>query len=127
MRVAVIPLVVYALAMGWAFFRVDGPGTFAAFFILHTILAGIWNTVIAGFAQIVLPSSHFTQLVSAAAICSTLAATLIAPLLGWFLDQTGHDYRFTFGLGAIFAGISLVAWLALSRRFRALGGVPPAP
>lgn len=45
------------------------------------------------------------------------------PMVGKFLDYTGHQYRYVFFWGGIFALISLATGLYLYRQFNKHGGV----
>ncbi len=47
---------------------------------------------------------------------------VLAPAVGFILDQSGHNYRYTFFMGFALAVVSIVLFVLLYRRFLQYGG-----
>ncbi len=69
-----------------------------------------------------LPRAKFAELSSAGGILGAGVNIVLAPAVGFILDQSGHNYRYTFFMGFILSVVSIVLFLLLYRRFLRYGG-----
>lgn len=123
LRMAVGTLAVYAVVMAVGYFGIVGPKSFGVVFLLHIVLSGCYFTGAAALGPMLFPKLKFAEFASAGAVLIAIGNILLGLLLGSFLDLLGHDYRFTFGLGAVIALLALGSTLVVYRRFQALGGM----
>ena len=119
---AIITMVLYTAAMGWSYFGVTGKFSFEVALIVHGVLAGTYGTVTSGMAALLFPRAKFSQYCSAGGIIGCFAGMALGPMLGLFLDFSGHNYRYTFAAGAIFTALAIVIAIPVYLKFLALGG-----
>ena len=122
MRMAVGAILVYAVVMVVGFFGIVGPKSFGLVFLIHGVVSGCYFTGAAALAQMLFPKLKFAQFASAGALLFALVNVVFGPALGAVLDLLHHDYRFTFGFGALIALVALLVNVEVYRRFMALGG-----
>ena len=129
LRVAMISLILYVLLAGWAALFVRTPGSFGFALIAHGVLAGVFLTGTASLGQRLFPQATFAQFASAAALINGLFLMIMPPLMGAWLDASGHAYHLTFAAGGGIAALAAGSLLVVFRYFRQLGGdaayVPP--
>lgn len=123
LRTGLLALGAYGAAALISWITISGEITFAVAFIAHGVLSGSYFTLTASLQQRLLPRDRFGQFHSAAGIMCALFYIGTIPLVGKFLDYTGHQYRYVFFWGGIFALISLATGLYLYRQFNRHGGV----
>lgn len=120
---------VYLLVTGLGSVFIKDEWTFGVYFVLHTVVSGLWMTATAAFAQVLLPRERFAQLGAACGIVSSVVNMIWGPVMGVFLDYTHHAYRYTFIGSAVLTAIALAVGLVLYRKFAGYGGphhyVPP--
>ena len=122
LRVSAWIMVLYALStLGGGLFATDARG-FAIALVIQGVLAGSWQTASASLAQRLFPQSRFAQLASAMGIIGGVTGVGLPPLVGWILDHTGHEYRYTFLMNSGFSVLALGFTAVLYRKFRARGG-----
>jgi len=122
LRVALISLILYVLLAGWAALFVRTPGSFGFALIAHGVLAGVFLTGTASLGQRLFPQATFAQFASAAALINGLFLMIMPPLMGAWLDASGHAYHLTFAAGGGIAALAAGSLLVVFRYFRKLGG-----
>lgn len=122
LRVSLVALAFYAAAVLWGGIYATTPRNFAIAVVAHGILSGIWITASASIGQRLLPAAKFGQYSSACSFVGAITGMLIPPLMGVFLDATGHAYRATYFAAFGLAVAGLVCGLLLHHRFMKLGG-----
>ena len=123
LRTGLLALGAYGIAALISWCCISGETSFAVAFIGHGVLSGTYFTLTASLQQRLLPRDRFGQFHSAAGIMGSLFYIGTIPMVGKFLDYTGHQYRYVFFWGGIFALISLATGLYLYRQFNRHGGV----
>jgi MFS family permease len=122
LRLGILSMLLYGVVMLWAGIATDDARTFSVMLVAHGVIQGIYNTGTASIGQRLFPRLKFAQFASAAGIISAFGYMLMPPLLGKYLDLSGHVYRHTFlfsgALGLAAFGVLLLVW----RGFRRLGG-----
>lgn len=121
-RMSLATLLIYVGVMIVGFFGIVGPKSFGWIFLIHGIISGCYFTGAASLAQMLYPKLKFAQFASAGGLLLALANIGLGPIMGEILDWLGHDYRYTFGAGALIALAALLFNLVVYRRFMALGG-----
>lgn len=101
---------------------VTDASTLALAFVGQGVCAGLYWTIGASLAPMLLPKERFLEYASAMGLLVGLGTMLTHPLLGYFLDATGHQYRFLFWIAGGIAALSTIAFICLYRRFQQLGG-----
>lgn len=122
LRLGILSMLIYGGIMLWAGVATDDTRTFSIALVAHGVIQGIYNTGTASIAQRLFPRLKFAQFASAAGIISAFGYMLMPPLLGKYLDLSGHIYRHTFlfsgALGLAAFAVLLMVW----RGFRRHGG-----
>ncbi|XHR29733.1 MAG: MFS transporter [Chthoniobacteraceae bacterium] len=122
LRVSLVALGFYAAAVLWGGIYATTPRNFAIAATAHGILSGIWITASASIGQRLLPAAKFGQYSSACSFVGAITGMLIPPVVGVFLDATGHAYRYTYFAAFGLAVLGLAAGVVLHRKFMQLGG-----
>ena len=122
LRMAIAVIGVYAAVMLLSGVLVTGVTSFAIAFVAHGVIAGAFYTGTASYGQMLFPKARFAQFNSALALLSAIGFTLAPPVIGKFLDSTGHAYRYTFFMGSAMAAIGMITTFMLYRKFMAMGG-----
>jgi MFS family permease len=129
LRVWLVFMLLYSVVMLAAFLLVGDVHTFAVALVAHGVVCGSAGTASASIAQRLLPRAEFAQFSSAKGIFTGFSWMVLPPALGIFLDHTHHQYRYTFLISSVLAGIGFIGLWVLHSRFMALGGpkhyVPP--
>jgi MFS family permease len=103
-------------------FYVHDVNSFAIVLVAMGVLSGMWMTASASLGMRLLPRSNFAQFGSAGGIIGSLCSIVSAPAVGFFLDRTGHVYRYTLFISSGLAAMALVTGLVLHAKFMARGG-----
>jgi MFS family permease len=102
---------------------------FGIAFVAHGVLMGAFLTGSWSISQRLYPKAKFAQFYSAAGLVNGLSYVIVPPLIGAFLDASGHVYRYTFYASGVLGLLGVLAFFVSYRRFLALGGdahyVPP--
>ncbi len=122
LRVAIATMFAYAVSSAFGYWLVKDEGTFLTFFVINTILGGIYVTGSASLLQRLLPRGNFATLGSAGGIIGSMLYMVTVPGVGLFLDWSEHRYCYTFLLGCIFCTVTGVVGLVFYREFRKRGG-----
>jgi MFS family permease len=122
LRMAIGAIVLYALVMLAGWFGIVGPRSYGVVFLIHGVVAGCYFTGAASLGQMLFPKLKFAQFASAGGLIFGVVNIVFGPAMGILLDWLGHDYRYTFGAGALIALAALAVNLMVYRRFMALGG-----
>jgi len=122
LRIAAVCMVLYGVVSLGGFWFADTPVSFIAFFIAHGIVAGMFYTGAASYNLRLFPRALFAQFNSAFFMMNALALTLLAPVLGFYLDLTGNQYKYTFLWGTLLALISIYATIKVYCYFIQYGG-----
>lgn len=122
LRLGLVALGAYALAMLWGAVAATDAKIFSVFFVTHGVIQGVYNTGMASIGQRLFPRAKFAQFASAAGIPGALAFMVMNPVLGKYLDLNGHVYRHTFLWSGVIAVAALAALWVVWRKFQALGG-----
>lgn len=122
LRIGLIALAVYAGFALWGGLYIHDTTTFAIGYISCGVLAGAWMTTTLSLPQRLFPKSKFAEYFSAIGIVSCMSQIIIGPSLGFFLDVSGHVYRYTYLASFALGVLCILSGLQLYRRFLALGG-----
>jgi maltose/moltooligosaccharide transporter len=85
-------------------------------------IAGSWSTATASLSPMLLPKMKYATFASAMGICVSISVMCASVAAGRYFDLINHDYRYIYLWAFIFTMLSLLALLAVYRRFMALGG-----
>lgn len=121
LRVGCAAIAAYSVAGCVAFALVKDGSGFRVALLSHGVLSGCFFTGTAAVCQVIFPKLTFAQFAAAASMVNSICQILLGPVLGWFLDLTGNDYRTTFLVGGVIGGMTLVSGVVLLR------SRPPAP
>ncbi|MGO8705972.1 MAG: MFS transporter [Candidatus Brocadiia bacterium] len=122
LRVSIVALLLYAIAMMAGLFYVTAPARFGVGWVAHCVLSGVYYTTSASLAQRLLPRSTFAQFNSAAGLVGAAIGMATSPLIGGILDWSGHQYRYTFLMGSGIAVFAAILLLIVHTRFMRYGG-----
>ena len=118
LRASILFMGLYA-AMGIvSSFFIRDTASYGIAFVAHGVLAGGYLTVSASLFQRLLPRAQFAQYSSAGGLINSIVMILLIPVIGKFLDWTGHQYQYTYLLGGLIALLSVVLGLILYKQFR---------
>lgn len=123
LRVGMFSLVIYALVTAWGGFYARTVETFSVALIAHGVISGIYYTATAALGQMLLPKSKFAQYASAWGIIMAFAGMSIGPIVGTFLDATGHNYRLTFLVSCGITVLALFLGFIVLRKIQRMGGL----
>ncbi len=118
LRASILFMGLYAVMGIVSSFCIRDTASYGIAFVAHGVLAGGYLTVSASLFQRLLPRAQFAQFSSAGGLISGIAMILLVPLIGKFLDWTGHQYQYTYLLGGLIALLSVVLGCVLYRQFR---------
>ena len=118
LRASILFMGLYAIMGIVSSFFIHDTASYGVAFIAHGVLAGGYLTVSASLFQRLLPRAQFAQYSSAGGLISSIVMILLVPVIGKFLDWTGHQYQYTYLLGGLIALLSVVLGLVLYREFR---------
>jgi maltose/moltooligosaccharide transporter len=122
LRIGIVTMSLYCCLTMWSFFNVNSAQQFGVAYMAHTVIAGTYLTSMASIGQRLYPKLKFAQFASAAGLLQATCTSLLPPLMGLFLDRSGHDYRLTFLVAGILAILGLVALVKVHKQFLQLGG-----
>jgi len=122
LRLSIASLVAYFLVTVYGSIYASTPNAFLIAWVLHGVISGCFFTCSASLGQRLYPHSKFAQFASAAGIVGSIATMIIGPSMGSAIDASGKVYRYTFTMGGVLAGISLIAAWVVYRKFLRLGG-----
>lgn len=121
-RTSMVALVLYALGNLWGGFFVHDQSTFIIALLLNSVLSGIYFTTSISIGQRLLPRAEFAQLSSASGIIIALTGMVLGPAVGYFLDHTHHNYRYTYLISAGLAIAALIGLAIVHKKFVEFGG-----
>lgn len=122
LRMVMATLVGYMLVTIWGGFFATNSSNFLFVLYAHGVVSGCYFTSVASLANRLFPHSRFAQFASAAGIFSSLAGIIFAPLMGSFIDLSGHSYRLTYFVGFAFSVAAFLLALRVYREFLIYGG-----
>lgn len=117
-----ITLFLYMLVTLWGGLFALTANTFGIALVAHGVLSGIYFTSTASLNFRMLPKANFVQFSAAGGILGHINRIFIPPLIGIFLDQSHHVYRYTYLLGSSCAAFSFILLLVLYLKFLKMGG-----
>jgi maltose/moltooligosaccharide transporter len=122
-RLGIVSLALYAPMAVWAGFFATNVTIFSVVYVIHGVVSGIFFTGTASLLPRLFPHAKFAQFASAAASILALGSILIPWGVGKILDNTGHDYRYTFLMGGSVAAFGCVVFIVVYQHFLKLGGM----
>jgi MFS family permease len=124
LRMGLVTLAIYiVVTLAGGLFAHDAR-SFGIALVAYGVTSGAWQTSTASITLKLFPQARFAQFDSARGLVTSLGMMAVGPGLGWFLDQTGHEYRYVYIASAGLAALAfLTAWMVY-RRFMTLGGPP---
>ncbi|MEI8194912.1 MAG: MFS transporter [Phycisphaerae bacterium] len=122
LRVAMVVLALHIPAALWGGLYIHDGTTFAIAFVITGLLQVLWGTATTALWPLLYPKATFAQLTSAADLLATIIGMGYGLSLGWFLDYTHSNYRYTFLLAGILDVVALAATVVVYQKFKALGG-----
>ncbi len=105
----------FAIAGVASFLLIDGTKTFGLALLAHGVCSGCFYTGTASLAQVIFPKLKFAQFAAAAGMVNSLCQIMLGPMLGWFLDLLGNQYRYAFLAGSALCLAALFTGLVLLR------------
>ncbi|MBN1901989.1 MFS transporter [Candidatus Sumerlaeota bacterium] len=105
-----------------AFLNVEGLLMVGVIQVFCGTIAGSWSTATASLSPMLLPKMKFATFASAMGICASVGVMCASVAAGRYFDLINHDYRYIYLWAFIFTMLSLLALLAVYRKFMALGG-----
>ena len=96
--------------------------SFGIALIAYGVLGGSWQTAAASLTMRLFPQSRYAQIDSAKGIVQSFGMMLVGPVMGYFLDLSGHDYRYAYMASGIMAVLALLTGLVVHAKFMKLGG-----
>ncbi len=118
LRASILFMGLYCVMGIVSFFFIHDTTSYGVAFIAHGVLAGGYLTVSASLFQRLLPRAQFAQFSSAGGLINSIVMILLVPVIGKFLDWTGHQYRYTYLLGGVLALLSVILGVLLYGQFR---------
>jgi len=122
LRMAIASLVGYAILSAWGGLFARDSTSFLVSWILHGVLSGCYFTSAASLSLRLFPQERFAQFASAAATLLAVSHIFTAPVVGWLIDATGKDFRYTFRSGFILSLLTILIGIVLYRQFEKHGG-----
>ena len=122
LRVAMVALGLHGAASLWGGIYIHDIRSFALTFVTTGVLAGTWLTATAPLAPRLLPRLNFAQYACALGITNSVLNMLFAPLMGYVLHHTDHEYRLIYLAAFALDVAGLLVTAVLLRKFLALGG-----
>jgi maltose/moltooligosaccharide transporter len=107
-RVSVIVMGMYFVAVTSGYLLLHDGATFSVFYFAHVVLSGAYFTAAASLPMALFPSAQFVQYNSTKDLMVVLGNILVSSIQGPILDLSGHDYRLTLLSGAVFSILSIV-------------------
>jgi maltose/moltooligosaccharide transporter len=123
LRVGLVAISLYAIVMLFGTFYATDARSFSIAFVAHGVLMGTYITGTASLGARLFPRAKFAQFGSAAGLVGALCFMVLAPGIGFVLDATGSQYRYTFIGSGIIALFGVAAYIGLYRRFLKHGGL----
>ena len=96
--------------------------TFGIAVIAYGVAGGSWQTAAASLTMRLFPQARYAQIDSAKGIVQSFGMMLVGPVIGYFLDLTGHEYRYAYFASAAMALLALLTGLVVHAKFMRLGG-----
>lgn len=122
LRMAIVTLGIYVVAMIWAFSTPETPEAFLIALLLHGICSGSYFTCAASLGNRLFPASRFAQYASAAGILLSLSGLLLPMGMGAVIDWGSNAYHLVFLAGGLIALLALAATQIVYRQFLKFGG-----
>lgn len=121
-RVSAVALFLYGIAAVWSGFFIHDTTTFVIGFMAHGIFATSYNTAAASMGYRLLARTRFTVLSAGTGIVGTVISMIVTPLLGFLLDLSQDQYRYSYMVGAGYVLLAVPVYIIVYRKFLALGG-----
>jgi len=122
LRLGIASMAIYGLvAIAGGVYSADAR-FFPVVFVAHGVLSGVFFTGTASLGQRLFPKLRYAQFASAAGMAGAVASMIFAPVVGKYLDFTGHLYRLTFLMDGALAVFAVALLLMVYSKFIALGG-----
>jgi MFS family permease len=122
LRMVILALALYAIVMLGGIFYATTADRFLIAYVAHTVLSGCFYTTSFSLGQRLFPRSTFAQFASAAGLVGSAAGIVLPFLIGFALDLSGSQYRYTFLMGSILAMVATALMLVVHAWFMRLGG-----
>jgi MFS family permease len=122
LRLHLVTMALFAVVtLGGGLMAHDGP-SFGIALIAYGVSGGLWQTATASVTLRLFPPTRFAQIDSARGLVMSFGLMLVGPVMGKFLDVTGHHYRDVYFASSALAVAALLTGLVVHRRFMQLGG-----
>jgi hypothetical protein len=122
LRLSLGILAMFAVVMIGGGLMVTDARSFGIALIAYGVLGGSWQTAAASLTMRLFPQSRYAQIDSAKGIVQSFGMMLVGPAMGYFLDLSGHDYRYAYMASGIMAVLALLTGLVVHAKFMKLGG-----
>ena len=122
LRLSLGILAIFAVVMVGGGLLVTDARSFGIALIAYGVLGGSWQTAAASLTMRLFPQSRYAQIDSAKGIVQSFGMMLVGPVMGYFLDLSGHDYRHAYMASGIMALLALLTGLVVHAKFMKLGG-----
>lgn len=115
-------MTVYAIVMLVAGLFVHDAPSFGVALLAYGVMGGSWQTATASLTMKLFPQSRYAEIDSARALVTSFGLMIVGPIMGRFLDLTGHNYRYVYLAAAFLAILAVLTGLVVYRRFLHYGG-----
>jgi len=122
LRLHLVMLAVFAVATIAGGLLIKDAASFGIGLMAYGVAGGSWQTASASLTMRLFPQARFAQIDSARGIVQSFGMMLVGPVMGYFLDLSGHDYRHAYTASGILAVLSLLTGLVVHAKFMKLGG-----
>lgn len=123
LRCVIVTIACYWVISLAAGFLVCDRLTFSLAFMAQSVTAGAYFTVAASLTMRLFPRAQFAQYGIVGGLLGGVVNAFAVPLLGVFLDYSGHQYQYTFFMATAVSTLALILLAAYYRQFQACGGV----
>lgn len=122
LRLSLAAMALYLLvALAGGLFIKDAQ-SFGFALVAWGVCSGAWQTAAASLTMQLFPQARYAQFESARGLVSSLGMTLVGPVVGSFMDLTGHHYHQVYLVSAGLALLALFTGLVVHAKFMKLGG-----
>ncbi|MGE4566001.1 MAG: MFS transporter, partial [Victivallaceae bacterium] len=123
LRCVMVTIGIYSITTLLSGFFICDQRTFAIAMVTQSVVAGIYWTTSASLTMRLFPRSQFAQYGIVGGFLSGTVNFFAVPLLGLYLDASGHAYEHTFFIASALSFVALGLMFWYYRYFNAYGGV----
>ncbi len=122
LRLSLVLIGVFAVVTLGGGLLIEDAKTFGIGLMAYGVAGGSWQTAVASLTMRLFPQARYAQIDSARGIVQSFGMMLVGPVMGYFLDLSGHDYRHAYTASGILGALSLLTGLVVHAKFMRMGG-----